>query len=171
MRVLLILCALLLTLTPQPTPVDPADIIFVNGNIYTVNDREPKAESVAVKKGRIIFVGSSKDAQKYISKETRVIDLHGNTMLPGLTDAHHHLSGVGFREMTLNLEGTTSLDDFLAKVKARVDQAKPNEWVIGRGWIDDLLETRGVSYASGSGQDLAKQSRISYSRGWTWRGG
>ena len=57
-------------------------------------------------------------------------------MLPGLTDAHHHLAGVGFREMTLNLEGTTSLEDFLAKVKARVDQAKPNEWVTGRGWIE-----------------------------------
>ena len=54
-------------------------------------------------------------------------------MVPGLTDAHHHLSGVGFREMTLNLEGVTSLEDFLAKVKARVDQAKPGEWVTGRG--------------------------------------
>src|SRR6185436_18205575 len=136
MRVLLILCALLLTLAPSPAPDDSADIVFMNGNIYTVNDRAPKAEAVAVKKGRIVFVGSSKDAQKYISKNTRVIDLHGNTMLPGLTDAHHHLAGVGFREMNLNLEGTTSLEDFLAKVKARVDQAKPNEWVTGRGWIE-----------------------------------
>ena len=136
MRVLLILCALLLALTPSPIPDDPADIVFVHGNIYTVNDREPKAQAVAVKKGRIIFVGAGKDAQKYISKSTRVIDLQGNTMLPGLTDAHHHLAGVGFREMNLNLEGTTSLDDFLAKVKARVDKAKPNEWVTGRGWIE-----------------------------------
>src|SRR4029453_4542304 len=136
MRVLLILCALLLALTPSPIPDDPADIVFVNGNIYTVNDREPKAQAVAVKKGRIIFVGAGKDAQKYISKSTRVIDLQGNTMLPGLTDAHHHLPGWGFREMNLNLEGTTSLDDFLAKVKARVDKAKPNEWVTGRGWIE-----------------------------------
>ena len=57
-------------------------------------------------------------------------------MLPGFTDSHQHLSGVGFREMTLNLEGTTSLQDFLAKVKARVDQAKPGDWVTGRGWIE-----------------------------------
>ena len=67
---------------------------------------------------------------------TRVVDLKGNTVLPGFADAHQHLSGVGFREMTLNLEGTTSLEDFLAKVKARVDQAKPGEWVTGRGWIE-----------------------------------
>ena len=53
-----------------------------------------------------------------------------------MTDAHHHLEGVGFREMTLNLEGITNLQDFLAKVKERVDQAKPGEWVTGRGWIE-----------------------------------
>jgi hypothetical protein len=53
-----------------------------------------------------------------------------------LTDSHYHFSGVGFREMNLNLEGTTSLDDFLAKVKARVDKTKPGEWVTGRGWIE-----------------------------------
>jgi predicted amidohydrolase YtcJ len=57
-------------------------------------------------------------------------------MLPGMTDAHHHLSGVGFREMTLNLEGVNNLEDFLAKVKERVVQKKPGEWVTGRGWIE-----------------------------------
>jgi predicted amidohydrolase YtcJ len=62
--------------------------------------------------------------------------LSGKTLLPGLTDAHHHLFGVGFREITLNLEGITSLQDFLTKVKARVDQTKPNAWVTGRGWIE-----------------------------------
>ncbi len=67
---------------------------------------------------------------------TRVVDLQGKTLVPGLSDAHQHLSGVGFREMTLNLEGTTSLQDFLAKVKARVDQATPGKWVTGRGWIE-----------------------------------
>jgi predicted amidohydrolase YtcJ len=57
-------------------------------------------------------------------------------MVPGLTDAHYHLSGVGMRELTLNLEGTSSLAEFLGKVKARVDQAKPGDWVTGRGWIE-----------------------------------
>jgi len=71
-----------------------------------------------------------------VGKTTRVIDLNGKTLLPGLTDAHHHLFGVGFREITLNLEGITSLEDFLAKVKARVDQTQPGAWVTGRGWIE-----------------------------------
>lgn len=113
-----------------------ADLVFKNGNIYTANERQPRAEAIAVRKDRIIFVGSNRDAQKYVGKTTRVVDLNGKTLLPGMTDAHHHLSGVGFREMTLNLEGVTSLEDFLAKVKARVDQTQPGAWVTGRGWIE-----------------------------------
>jgi predicted amidohydrolase YtcJ len=138
MRLLLIVVsALLLTLWPaQQQRAVPADIVFKNGNVYTVNPRAPRAQAIAVKADRIVFVGSNAAAQKFIGKDTRVVDLRGNTVLPGFADAHQHLSGVGFREMTLNLEGTTSLEDFLAKVKARVDQAKPGEWVTGRGWIE-----------------------------------
>jgi predicted amidohydrolase YtcJ len=123
-------------LSPPTTKVQPADLVFKNGNIYTASDAQPKVEAVAVKGDRIVFVGSNRGLQKYVGTKTRVVDLNGKTMLPGMTDAHHHLSGVGFREMTLNLEGITSLEDFLAKVKARVDQAKPGEWITGRGWIE-----------------------------------
>ncbi len=118
------------------TMVQPAELVFKNGNIYTVDKSKPKAEAVAVRGGRIVFVGSNRELQVYVDAKTRVIDLAGNTMLPGLADAHQHLSGVGFREITLNLEGVNSLKDFLAKVKERVAQKKPGEWVTGRGWIE-----------------------------------
>ncbi len=121
---------------PSEAQVEPADIVFKNGAIYTVNDASPKAEAIAVKYGRIVFVGSNADAKRHEGKGARIIDLKGKTVLPGFVDAHYHFSGVGFREMNLNLEGTTSLEDFLAKVKARVDKAKPGEWVTGRGWIE-----------------------------------
>ena len=101
-----------------------ADIVFNNGNIYTVNASQPKAEAVAVKADRIVFVGSNRAAQRYVGQTTRVVDLKGSTVVPGMADAHQHLPGVGFREMTLNLEGVISLEDFLAKVKVRVDQAQ-----------------------------------------------
>ena len=137
MRILLlIVTALLVSLAPVSQRVTPADLVFKNGNIYTANDRAPTAQAIAVKGDRIVFVGTNAAAQRYVGGSTRVVDLHGNTVLPGFADAHQHLSGVGFREMTLNLEGTTSLQDFLAKVKARVDQAKPGDWVTGRGWIE-----------------------------------
>ena len=123
-------------LSPTTAKVQPADLVFKNGNIYTANDAQPKAEAVAIKGDRIVFVGSNRDAQQYVGAKTRVIDLGGKTMLPGMTDAHHHLSGVGFREMTLNLEGIQSLEGFLAKVKERLDQKRAGEWVTGRGWIE-----------------------------------
>ncbi len=140
MKLLLIAAASLLLLTVfMPAPhraQSAADIVFKNGNVYTANDKAPRAQAVAVKADRIVFVGSNAAAQKFVGPNTRVVDLKGSTVLPGFTDSHQHLSGVGQREMTLNLEGTSSLDDFLAKVKARVDQAKPGEGVTGRGWIE-----------------------------------
>ncbi|HEX5883252.1 MAG TPA: amidohydrolase [Pyrinomonadaceae bacterium] len=133
---LIVVSVLLLSLMPAQQRVQTADIVFKNGNVYTANDKAPTAQAIAVKADRIVFVGSNDAAQKFIGKDTRVVDLKGNTVLPGFTDSHQHLSGVGLREMTLNLEGTTSLADFLAKVKERVDQKKPGEWVTGRGWIE-----------------------------------
>src|ERR1043166_5940502 len=136
MKLFLLAATLLLLIwVPVPQPA-AADIVFRNGNVYTANDKAPRAQAIAVKGDRIVFVGSNEAAQKFVGANTRVVDLKGNTVLPGFTDSHQHLSGVGQREMTLNLEGTSSLDDLLAKLKARVDQAKPGEWVTGRGWIE-----------------------------------
>jgi predicted amidohydrolase YtcJ len=115
---------------------EPAEIIYTNGNIYTVNDKTPHAEAIAVRRGFIQFVGSNDDAVKRKGSDTKLVDLKGMTVVPGLTDSHCHLIGVGEREMTLNLEGTASLDEFLSKVKARVAEAKPGQWVTGRGWIE-----------------------------------
>ncbi|MGI8480790.1 MAG: amidohydrolase [Chthoniobacterales bacterium] len=129
---LLFLCGTLATVAAEP----PADSVFANGNFYTVNERQPRAEAVAVQGERIVFVGSNADAMKAAKSGARVVDLEGRTVLPGLTDSHYHIVGVGQREMNLNLEGTTSLEDFLAKVKARVNQTGPNKWVTGRGWVE-----------------------------------
>lgn len=138
MKILVAVLTLLLVsaFSLYSTKVEPADLVLKNGNVHTVNDKQPHAEAVAVKGSRIVFAGSNAEAQKYVGAQTRVIDLHGATVLPGLTDAHYHFIGVGQRELNLNLEGITNLEDFLAKVKSRVDQAKPGEWVTGRGWIE-----------------------------------
>ena len=116
--------------------LEPADRIFTNGIVHTANDSAPRAEAVAVRGGRVVFVGSSADARRHAGSNTEVIDLQGKTLVPGFVDAHYHLSGVGLREMTLNLEGTQSLEEFLARVKARVDQTPAGQWVVGRGWIE-----------------------------------
>ena len=114
----------------------PPDAVYLNGNIYTANDKQPRAEAIAVKGDRITFVGKNADARKLAAESTRIIDLRGRTVLPGLTDAHCHIFGIGEREMHLNLEGTNSREDFLAKVKERVAQTEAGKWVTGRGWIE-----------------------------------
>lgn len=126
----------LLLFLPNMNAAEDVDLIFVNGNIYTVNERQPHAEAIAVKKDRIAFVGSNEDAKKLANDKTRMVDLHGHTVVPGLTDSHCHIFGIGEREMNLNLEGTNSREDFLAKVKACVDQTERGKWIIGRGWIE-----------------------------------
>ncbi len=115
---------------------EPADTVFINGNIYTVNERQPRAEAIAVKGGRIVFVGSNADAKTFQEPSTRVVDLAGKTVVPGLTDSHCHIFGIGAREMNLNLEGTETLEAFLARVKERAAKTEPGKWVTGRGWIE-----------------------------------
>ena len=134
-RARLALAALPLALACGPRP-EPADKVFLNATVYTANDAAPTAEAVAVKGNTIVFVGSNPDAKRYQGDSTEVIDLAGKTMLPGLADAHYHLTGVGYRELTLNLEGSRSIEEMVARVKERVDQARPGEWITGRGWIE-----------------------------------
>ena len=112
------------------------DLIALNGNIYTVNEKQPRAEAFAVKDQRITFVGSTADAEKLKSANTRVIDLDGKTVVPGFTDSHCHIFGIGEREMRLNLEGTNSLQEFIQKIKERVAQTERGKWITGRGWIE-----------------------------------
>src|SRR5438045_4597807 len=128
--------AILLLVGSIASAAETTDTIFINGNVYTVNEKQPHAEAIAVSRDRIVFVGSNADAQKLRSDKTRIIDLAGKTVTPGFTDSHCHIFGIGEREMRLNLEGTNTLEDFLAKVKEGVANAQPGKWITGRGWIE-----------------------------------
>ena len=129
-----VVAAILLLMGSIASAAETADTIFINGNVYTVNEKQPRAEAIAVNHDRIIFVGSNDQAKKFRIK--KVVDLVGKTVVPGLTDSHCHIFGIGEREMKLNLEGTNTLEDVLAKVKERVAKAKSGEWITGRGWIE-----------------------------------
>src|SRR5438105_6174976 len=128
--------AILLFMSGITAGAETAERIFINGNIYTVNDKQPFAQAIAVKGDRIIFVGSNADAEKFRADKTRIVDLAGKTVTPGFTDSHCHIFGIGEREMTLNLEETNTREDFLARVKERVAQTERAKWITGRGWIE-----------------------------------
>ena len=117
-------------------PTESADILLVNGNIHTVDENLPKAEAIAIHGDRILFVGSNTEAESYEGASTVRIDLEGKTVLPGLSDSHVHLSGVGFRALSLNLEGTAGLDEMLQRVQQYAERVPSGEWIVGGGWIE-----------------------------------
>src|SRR5438874_896000 len=128
--------AILLFMSGVTSSAETAGTIFINGNIYTVDDKQPFAQAIAVKGDRISFVGANADAAQFRGDKTRIVDLAGKTVTPGFTYSHCHIFGIGEREMTLNLEGTNTREDFLAKVKERVVQTERDKWITGRGWIE-----------------------------------
>lgn len=137
-----LLTALVLLGSACGVPPEPADLVLRHATVYTGDADTPVAGGVAVRGGRIVFVGTDAEVARFEGPNTRSLDLTGRFVYPGFIDAHAHVMGVGFREMTLNLEGTTGIDDLVAKVAARVAQAKPGEWVTGRGWIETFWTPR-----------------------------
>lgn len=110
-----------------------ADLLLINGRIITVNDKNPNAEAVAIRDGRIVEVGATGALlSKYVALQTE--DLKGAAVFPGFIDAHLHMNGLGRSLMELDLVGTASYDEILKLVEARVKSAPANEWITGRGW-------------------------------------
>lgn len=109
-------------------------MLIYGGTIYTVDTTQTNIEAVAVKNNTIIFTGNLEDAEQYKSDQTELIDLKGKTMTPGLIEGHGHFMGLGYNELNLDLINTTSYQDIIDAVAERVKNAKPGEWITGRGW-------------------------------------
>jgi predicted amidohydrolase YtcJ len=127
---------LLLLLAPALLHAQAADLVLRNTTVYTVNAKAPTAQAVAVRGGKIVYVGTDAGVAKFVGPATKSVDLKGRYVFPGFVDAHGHFPGIGAREMTLNLEGTRTKAAFLARVDSAVKKAKPGAWVTGRGWIE-----------------------------------
>jgi predicted amidohydrolase YtcJ len=115
-----------------------ADLIVVNGNVYTVDDARPRASAFAVRSGKIVFVGSDREARFLAGSATKVIDAGGRTVIPGMVDAHAHLLGLGNSLRNIQLAGSKTYEEVIAKVVERAKTAKPGEWILGRGWDQNL---------------------------------
>lgn len=125
---------LLLVLLAACETAEKADLVITNANVYTVNELQPKAEAVAVRDGKIVYVGSSGDAQVFVGESTRVLDLQGKTLTPGLIESHAHLLNMGYNRMNLDLLKTTSYQQIIDMVAEAAKEAEPGEWILGRGW-------------------------------------
>jgi len=111
-----------------------ADLVLTNGHIYTVDNARPVVSALAVRGGRIIFVGSDAEARALSGPSTTVVDLHGATVVPGFTDAHAHLLGLGTTLQRVNLAGSKSYEEVISRVQAWAKNVRPGQWILGRGW-------------------------------------
>jgi predicted amidohydrolase YtcJ len=135
------------------TTSEPADLLLINGRVYTFSwpepDREgtpsstaphdplgwrPDAQAVAIRGDRIVFVGPRVDAEAYRGSSTHVIDLAGATVLPGLIDSHVHLPELGAALERVNLVGVQTEADAVARVAERAKTTAKGEWIVGWGW-------------------------------------
>lgn len=112
----------------------PADLVLRNGKIATVNPAAPVVQALAVRGGRIQALGSDREAPSWIGPQTRVIDLHGMLAIPGFIEGHAHFTALGAFRLGLDLREARTWDAIVAQVARAAKQAKPGEWIIGRGW-------------------------------------
>ena len=111
-----------------------ADMIIHNGVIYTMNDLNPITEAVAVGDGKIIALGKYRDLDPLINAKTKIINLSGAMMTPGIIEGHGHFYGLGLAKMQLDLSKTESYQDLIDMVSDAVRNSNPGEWILGRGW-------------------------------------
>ena len=131
--------ASILTLMTSCNPKTPVDLIVHNANVYTVDNDFSKAQAFAVKDGKFVAVGDEKTIMRqYFAKET--IDAQGDAVYPGFMDGHCHFTSYGENLVRwANLKGCRSFDEVVERLMAH-DSLYPSEWLLGRGWDQNLWE-------------------------------
>ncbi len=118
----------------QAEPEDKADLILI-GKIYTEAGADP-VEAIAIEDGLVIYVGDGQWVEEFRGDDTQEIRLGEAVAYPGFVDGHAHLTAIGLREMTLNLEGTSSVADLQARIAEEISKQAPGAIIYGRGWIE-----------------------------------
>ena len=125
----------------------PADLILTNANIETMDDGDHAAASaVAIRGEKIVAVSyetspdgaPSPDIQKWKGPNTRILDLHGQFVMPGFNDAHLHLASAAYIQLHVNAEGSKSLAEFQQRIRDRLQDYQPGEWIVVDGWDHTL---------------------------------
>lgn len=127
----------------------PADLLITGGKIYTMNSSQPVVEAVVVNADTIAFAGSEKEARDWVGENTKIIELKGNTMIPGFIEGHGHFMGVGYGELDLDLSGIANFDELVEKVRVAASKAKPGQWILGRGWHQDKWDKKPTDMVKG----------------------
>ena len=126
---------------PPKTPlaIEPADYLFTNAKVYTVNPDQAWAEAVAIRGNRIVYVGDSAGADSFVGEGTVVHDLAGKMVLPGFVSGHDHLIASNWTKAGVSLFGAQSKDEVLARIRDYAEAHPDEEIVFGYGWDRTML--------------------------------
>src|ERR1700683_2720364 len=131
-----------------PSSQVPADLVLTNGIISTMDENHPRASMIAIRGETIVAVAynisdavkseQAAEVQALIGPNTRVIDLGGKFAMPGFNDSHIHLFGAAYAKLQIDFTGVKSIAEFQDRIRARLKDYKPGEWILGRGWDHTL---------------------------------
>src|SRR5690606_25878805 len=140
------LISVLFGFSPQTTV--PADVVYINGNILTVNANNERAEAMAILKGRILAVGTNQSIRKHQGKRTKIVDLKGKTLIPGFIDGHSHF-GTLTRFNTVDISPppvgqVLEISDIVRVIKQYKDSLHipAGTWIFARGYDTDQLKEK-----------------------------
>jgi len=149
-KIQLIIGAVLLSIVAAcgsggPDAASSADTVYKNGKIYTVNEKNPWAAAVAIKNGKFIKVGSNADVEKFVGKDTKVIDLGGKFAMPGIHDVHVHPAYPYAYKIDgqLDFPASFSKEEIQAALKAYAAANPDKQWIRGKQWNDALFPPDG----------------------------
>jgi len=127
----------------------PADTVYRNGYVYTVDASDSVRQALAVRDGRIVYVGDNRGVQRYTGKRTEVIDLHGRMLMPGLIDGHMHPQSGGSRLLNCSLNyDKLTVAEFQSRIQGCLDRdskAAPERWMVVVNWFQQGMLPDGVA--------------------------
>ena len=125
-----------------PVVAQPADIILTQGKIISADTQDKIYQAMAVRDGKIIALGKSKEMQAWKGSQTQLINLNGNVVIPGLIDSHMHAIRAALSYSTeVHWFGLNSIEAALDKLKQAAARAKPGEWlIVAGGWTEEQFK-------------------------------
>jgi len=116
-----------------------ANLVLMGGNVLTMNPSQPHAEAIAIKKDRIVKVGTNEEISRWIGKNTKVIELKERTVVPGFIDTHIHVVDFGRFLTWIDLSGVTSIEKMKRRIRKRAQETPEGKWILGHGWDQTIF--------------------------------
>jgi hypothetical protein len=119
-----------------------ADAVLLDGNVITMDDKKPRAEAVAIRDGKFLWVGTNDEVKQTIGKGTQIKNLNGMTIVPGFIESHNHTLMFGLGLSAIDLTKVRSIEEMLALVTDRANKQKEGTWITGVGYNQNELKEK-----------------------------